>query len=140
MTTRRQSQSAEGITMRILHTMLRVKDLEESLKFYCEHLGMQLLRRSDYAGGEFTLAFLAYPGAGSHEIELTYNWDGRDYDIGTAYGHIAIGVEKIYEVCDRLRAAGVTITREPGPMKHGTTVIAFINDPTGYPIELIERS
>lgn len=123
--------------MRILHTMLRVKDLEESLDFYCNKLGMALERRSEYPGGQFTLAFVGY-GDG-HQIELTYNWDGRDYEIGTGYGHVAIAVEDIYGVCDRLEAAGVAITRRPGPMKHGTTVIAFVRDPTGYPIELIQR-
>jgi len=139
--------------VRILHTMLRVKNLEESLAFYCGHLGMELRRRTDYPGGQFTLAFVGYPESNvespqggaerpkrdSHEIELTYNWDGRDYEIGTAFGHVAIGVTDIHAVCDRLRAAGVAITREPGPMKHGSTVIAFVRDPTGYPIELIER-
>ena len=125
--------------MRILHTMLRVKDLDESIAFYCGQLGMELRRRSDHPGGEFTLAFVGYPGDGSHEIELTHNWDGRDYEIGTGFGHVAIAVHDIHSVCDRLRAAGVAVTREPGPMKHGSTVIAFIRDPTGYPIELIER-
>ncbi|HEY2772668.1 MAG TPA: lactoylglutathione lyase [Candidatus Binatia bacterium] len=125
--------------MRILHTMLRVKNLDESLAFYCGQLGMTLKRRSDYPGGQFTLAFVGYHGENAHEIELTWNWDGRDYEIGTAYGHVALAVEDIYEVCERLRSAGVPITREPGPMKHGTTVIAFIHDPTGYPVELIQR-
>lgn len=124
--------------MKILHTMLRVRNLEESLAFYCGQLGMELRRRSDYPGGEFTLAFVGYPEE-VHEIELTWNWDGRDYEIGTAYGHIALGFPDIYAVCERLRAAGVPITREPGPMKHGSTVIAFVRDPTGYPIELIQR-
>jgi lactoylglutathione lyase len=125
--------------MKILHTMLRVHDLDESLAFYCGQLGMELRRRSEYPGGQFTLAFVGYPGDGSHEIELTWNWDGRAYEMGTAFGHIALGVEDIHAVCDRLRAAGIVITREPGPMKHGSTVIAFIRDPSGYPIELIER-
>ncbi|MFN2375182.1 MAG: lactoylglutathione lyase [Candidatus Binatia bacterium] len=125
--------------MKILHTMLRVKNLDESIAFYCEHLGMELRRRSDYPGGEFTLAFVGYPGEEAHEIELTWNWDGRDYEMGTAFGHVAIGVTDIRSVCDRLRAAGVSITREPGPMKHGSTVIAFVRDPSGYAIELIER-
>ncbi len=124
--------------MRILHTMLRVKDLDESLAFWCGQLGMELRRRTDYPGGEFTLAFVGYPGE-AHEIELTHNWDGREYEIGTAFGHVAVGVSDIRGVCERLRAAGVTITREPGPMKHGSTVIAFVRDPTGYPVELIER-
>jgi len=125
--------------MKVLHTMLRVKDMEESIAFYCNQLGMELKRRSDYAGGQFTLAFVGYPGDASHEIELTYNWDDRDYEIGTAFGHLAIGVPDIRAVCDRLRNAGAPITREPGPMKHGSTVIAFVQDPTGYSIELIER-
>lgn len=125
--------------MRILHTMLRVRDLDESIAFYCGQLGMELKRRSDYPGGEFTLAFVGYAGADGHEIELTHNWDGREYEIGTAFGHVAIAVEDIYAVCEKLKAAGVAITREPGPMKHGSTVIAFIRDPTGYPIELIQR-
>lgn len=124
--------------MRILHTMLRVKDLDASLAFWCGQLGMELRRRTDYPGGEFTLAFVGYPGE-EHEIELTHNWDGRDYEVGTAFGHVAIAVSDIHGVCDRLRAAGVPITREPGPMKHGTTVIAFVRDPNGYPVELIER-
>ena len=126
--------------MKILHTMLRVKDLDESIDFYCRHLGMELRRRADYPGGEFTLAFVGFPGENSHEIELTWNWDGRDYEIGTAVGHVAIAVSDIRSVCDRLRAAGIPITREPGPMKHGSTVIAFLRDPTGYPIELIDHS
>jgi lactoylglutathione lyase len=125
--------------MRILHTMLRVKNLDESIAFYCGQLGMELRRRSDYPGGEFTLAFVGYPGEEAHEIELTWNWDGRDYEMGTAFGHVAIGVADIRSMCDRLRAAGVPITREPGPMKHGSTVIAFVRDPSGYAIELIER-
>jgi lactoylglutathione lyase len=126
--------------MKFLHTMLRVKDLDESIEFYCGKLGMELRRRTDYPGGEFTLAFVGIPGENGHEIELTWNWDGRDYEVGTGFGHVALGVEDIRQLCDRLRADGVPITREPGPMKHGSTVIAFIRDPTGYPIELIERT
>jgi len=125
--------------MKMLHTMLRVKDLDASIDFYCRHLGMELRRRKDYPGGEFTLAFLGYPGSDSHELELTWNWDGRDYEIGSAYGHVALATDDIHGLCERLRAAGVPITREPGPMKHGSTVIAFIRDPTGYPIELIQE-
>ncbi len=126
--------------MRILHTMLRVSDLDRSLGFYCDVLGMKLLRRKDYPDGKFTLAFV---GCGSESegavIELTYNW-GRDrYDVGDGYGHVAIGVDDIHATCERLRAAGARITREPGPMKHGTTVIAFLEDPDGYKIELIEE-
>jgi lactoylglutathione lyase len=126
--------------MRILHTMLRVGDLERSIRFYSEVLGMQLLSRKDYPDGKFTLAFLGYGKNPEHaEIELTYNWGVDQYDLGTAFGHIALGVEDIYGACERIRAAGGPITREPGPMKHGTTVIAFVQDPDGYKIELIER-
>jgi lactoylglutathione lyase len=125
----------------MLHTMLRVGDLDRSIAFYTKILGMTLLRRKDYPTGEFTLAFLGYGPEDTHTVlELTYNW-GRDrYDLGDAYGHIALGVEDIYATCERLRAAGAKITREPGPMKHGTTVIAFIEDPDGYKVELIEES
>lgn len=131
-----------GGTPRFLHTMLRVRDLDKSLDFYTRLLGMRLLRKQDFPGGEFTLAFLGYGPEETHTVlELTHNW-GRedDYDKGDGYGHIAIGVEDIYGACERLKAEGVTITREPGPMKHGTTVIAFIEDPDGYKIELIQRS
>jgi lactoylglutathione lyase len=125
--------------MRILHTMIRVNDLEESLKFYCEKLGMTLLRKKDYPSGRFTLAFVGYgPESENAVIELTYNWDTHSYDLGNAFGHIALGVENIYETCDDLRAKGVKIVREPGPMKHGGSEIAFIEDPNGYRIELIE--
>lgn len=127
--------------MRFLHTMLRVKDLDASLRFYTEQLGMKLLRRSDYPAGEFTLAFVGYGDEKDHTVvELTYNWGRSDYTLGDAFGHLAIGVDDIHATCERLRAAGVPITREPGPMKHGSTVIAFIEDPNGYKIELIERS
>lgn len=126
--------------MRILHTMLRVGNLERSIAFYTEILGMTLLRQKDYPGGEFTLAFLGYGPEDTHPaIELTYNW-GRDaYELGDAFGHIALGVEDIYATCEEIRSAGGVISREPGPMKHGTTVIAFVEDPDGYKIELIER-
>jgi lactoylglutathione lyase len=121
--------------------MLRVKDLEASLCFYTEQLGMKLLRRHDYPEGEFTLAFVGYGDETHHSVlELTYNWGRHDYQLGDAFGHVAIGVDDIYATCQRLRAQGVPITREPGPMKHGSTVIAFIEDPSGYKIELIERS
>jgi lactoylglutathione lyase len=124
----------------MLHTMLRVNDLEESLKFYCENLGMKLLRKHDFPSGEFTLAFVGYGDErDSTVIELTYNYGVKQYDIGSAYGHIALGVDDIYKTCERLKAAGVKISREPGPMKHGSTVIAFIEDPNGYKIELIEH-
>ncbi|HNN95799.1 MAG TPA: lactoylglutathione lyase [Pseudomonadota bacterium] len=126
--------------MRILHTMLRVNNLDESLAFYCDALGMQLLRRKDYPGGEFTLAFVGYgPESDQAVLELTYNWGKSQYELGTAFGHIALGVSDIYKTCEVLRAKGVKIVREPGPMKHSTTVIAFIEDPNGYRIELIEE-
>ncbi len=124
--------------MRLLHTMIRVGDLDESIRFYTEQLGMSLRSRKDYPGGRFTLAFLRDAGGG-HEIELTHNWDRKDYDHGDAFGHLAFAVEDIVSVCERMRSAGVPITREPGPMKHGSTVIAFVRDPDGYAIELIER-
>jgi len=121
--------------MRLLHTMLRVGDLDRSLAFYTEILGMRLLRRKDYPGGRFTLAFLGYcDEADGAVLELTHNWDTSSYEIGTAYGHIAIAVEDIYSVCERIREQGGQIVREPGPMKHGTTVIAFIEDPDGFKI------
>ena len=126
--------------MRILHTMLRTGDLDRSIRFYTEVLGMKLLSRKDYPDGKFTLAFLGYGRNPEHaEIELTHNWGVDKYELGTAYGHVALGVEDIYKVCDQIRAAGGTITREPGPMKHGTTVIAFVVDPDGYKVELIEE-
>jgi lactoylglutathione lyase len=120
--------------------MLRVGDLDASIRFYTEQLGMKLLRRNDYPDGKFTLAFVGYGDESDHTVlELTYNW-GRDaYTLGDAFGHVALGVSDIYAACDRLRAGGVKITREPGPMKHGTTVIAFVEDPDGYKIELIQR-
>jgi lactoylglutathione lyase len=127
--------------MQLLHTMIRVNDLDESLHFYCERLGMTLLRKQDYPGGRFTLAFVGYGDERAHTVvELTYNWDTHHYDIGTGFGHLAIGVPDIYAACDRLRAQGVKIVREPGPMKHGGTEIAFIEDPNGYRIELIQRA
>ncbi len=126
--------------MRLLHTMLRVGDLDESLKFYCELLGMTLLRKKDYPGGEFTLAFIGYGDESDHTvIELTYNWGKNDYSLGDAYGHIAIGVDDIYATCQEIRDRGGKITREPGPMKHGSTVIAFVEDPNGYKVELIQQ-
>ena len=126
--------------MRFLHTMIRVGNLEKSIKFYTENFGMKLLRQKDYPGGKFTLAFIGFGEEESHTvIELTHNWETESYDLGNGFGHFALGVEDIYAVCDKLREDGVTITREPGPMKHGTTVIAFVKDPDGYSIELIER-
>jgi len=125
--------------MRLLHTMLRVKNLEESLNFYCNILGMKLLRQKDYPGGKFTLAFIGYGNESENTVlELTYNWDTDKYDLGNAYGHIALGVDDIYSTCEKIKAQGGTVTREPGPMKHGSTVIAFIEDPNGYKVELIE--
>lgn len=125
---------------RLLHTMLRVLDLEKSLDFYTRLLGMRLLRRSDYEGGRFTLAFVGYGDESDTAVlELTHNWDQKEpYEIGTAYGHIALGVPDIYATCETLAAEGVKIPRPPGPMKHGSTVIAFIEDPDGYKVELIE--
>ena len=125
--------------MRILHTMLRVGDLDRSLAFYCDVLGMKLLRRTDYPSGEFTLAFVGY-GAESDTavLELTHNWGRASYTLGDAYGHVALGVDDIYATCEAIRAKGGKITREPGPMKHGTTVIAFVEDPDGYKVELIQ--
>jgi lactoylglutathione lyase len=129
------------MVVRLLHTMLRVKDLDASLRFYTEQLGMKLLRRNDYPEGRFTLAFVGYGDESDHSVvELTYNWGRDDYQLGDAFGHLAIGVDDIHAACERLRAQGVRITREPGPMKHGHTVIAFVEDPNGYKIELIERA
>ncbi|OXR49056.1 MULTISPECIES: lactoylglutathione lyase [unclassified Pusillimonas] len=126
--------------MRMLHTMLRVGNLDQSLAFYTEVMGMKLLRRKDYPEGKFTLAFVGYqPEDEGAVIELTHNWDTDHYDLGTGYGHIALEVEDAYATCDAIRARGGKIVREAGPMKHSTTVIAFIEDPDGYKIELIER-
>ena len=125
--------------MRMLHTMLRVGDLDKSIAFYCDILGMKLLRRKDYPGGEFTLAFVGYGEEKDNTvIELTYNWGVSEYDLGKGYGHIALGVDDIYGTCDRIKEQGGKVSREPGPMKHGTTVIAFVEDPDGYKIELIQ--
>lgn len=131
----------EAAGFRLLHTMIRVLDLKKSLDFYTRHLGMKVLRRQDYPGGRFTLAFIGYGDESDHTvIELTHNWDQKEpYSIGTGYGHMAIGVPDIFGVCERMRASSIKIIREPGPMKHGTTVIAFIEDPDGYKVELIER-
>jgi len=128
--------------MRILHTMLRVGNLERSIGFYTKVLGMQLLRTSENPEYKYSLAFLGYEGGNpaQAEIELTYNWGVESYDHGNAYGHIAIGVPDAYAACERIRAAGGQVTREPGPVKGGTTVIAFVTDPDGYKIELIERA
>ena len=126
--------------MRILHTMLRVGDLEKSLSFYTEVLGMKLLRRIDYPDGKFTLAFVGFTDEQHGAvIELTYNWGVAKYELGNAYGHIAIEVEDAYEACDKIRQRGGRIVREAGPMKHGSTVIAFVEDVDGYKIELIQK-
>ncbi len=126
--------------MRILHTMLRVGDLEKSLDFYINVLGMHLLRRKDYPEGKFTLAFVGYQEEDEGAvIELTHNWDTSSYDLGTGYGHIALEVEDAYEACESIKTRGGKVTREAGPMKHGQTVIAFVEDPDGYKIELIQR-
>ncbi len=124
-----------------LHVMIRVLDLEKSLEFYCQHLGLTLLRKSDYPEGRFTLAFLGYGDeSDSTVIELTHNWDRTEpYAIGEAFGHLAIGVKDIYQICDSLEKNGVDIPRKPGPMKGGTTILAFARDPDGYMIEFIER-
>ena len=125
--------------MRLLHTMIRVADLDASLAFYCDVLGMKLLRREDYPEGEFTLAFVGYTEESQGAVlELTHNWGTASYDHGSAYGHIAIGVDNVYAACDRIREAGGKIVREAGPMKGGTTVIAFVEDPTGYKVELLQ--
>jgi lactoylglutathione lyase len=119
--------------------MLRVSDLEASLRFYCEVLGMKLIRQQDFPDGKFTLAFVGYGSeADSTVIELTHNWDTSAYTIGDAYGHIAIGVDDIYATCEQISAKGGKVVRAPGAMKHGTTVIAFVEDPTGYKVELIQ--
>lgn len=126
--------------MRLLHTMLRVGDLDRSLAFYTEVLGMRLLRRQDYPEGRFTLAFVGYEDESEGAvIELTHNWDTSSYELGNAYGHIALAVPDAYKACDDARARGGKVVREAGPMKHGKTVIAFIEDPDGYKVELIER-
>lgn len=124
--------------MRLLHTMLRVGDLDRSIAFYTEVLGMRLLRRKDYPQGKFTLAFVGY-GEEDHNtvIELTYNWDSDGYELGTGFGHLAIEVDDVYEAAERIRANGGKILREAGPMNAGSTIIAFVEDPDGYPIELI---
>lgn len=126
--------------MRMLHTMLRVGNLEQSLAFYTEVLGMSLLRQRDYEEGRFTLAFVGYGSETENTVlELTHNWDTSSYELGNAYGHIAIAVEDAYQACDEIKARGGKVVREAGPMKGGTTVIAFVEDPDGYKIELIQQ-
>lgn len=125
--------------MKLLHTMIRVNDLDESIRFYCDLLGMKLLRKKEYPSGRFTLAFVGYGDEAENAVvELTYNWDTHQYDVGNGFGHIAVGVQDIYGTCETLRGKGAKITREPGPMKHGSTEIAFVEDPNGYKIELIQ--
>jgi lactoylglutathione lyase len=126
--------------MRILHTMLRVGDLEKSIDFYTNVLGMKLLRRKDYPDGKFTLAFLGYDTEDKTAVlELTYNWGVEGYELGTAYGHIAVEVDDAYKACEAVKAQGGKVTREAGPMKHGSSVIAFVQDPDGYKIEFIQK-
>lgn len=126
--------------MRILHTMLRVGDLDWSLAFYTEVLGMKLLRRKDYPDGKFTLAFVGYgPESSEAALELTFNWDTRSYDLGAGFGHVAIEVDDAHAACAEIKRRGGVVTREAGPMKHGTTVIAFVQDPDGYKVELIQK-
>jgi lactoylglutathione lyase len=125
--------------MRFLHTMLRVGDLQRSIDFYTKVLGMKLLRTTDRPEQKYTLAFVGYGSNPEHaELELTYNYGVDKYELGTAYGHLAIGVDDVHAACDRIRVSGGTITREPGPVKGGTTMIAFVQDPDGYKIELIQ--
>lgn len=124
--------------MRLLHTMLRVGNLEQSLEFYIELLGMKLLRKKDYPEGKFTLAFVGYDSEQNQAvIELTHNWETQSYLLGNGFGHIAIEVDNVYQACEAIRKKGGKITREPGPMKHGDTVLAFVEDPDGYKIELL---
>ena len=125
---------------RYLHTMLRVGDLERSIRFYTSLFGMKELRRNDVPDGKYTLVFLGYGGEDSHTVlELTYNYGVEKYEVGTAFGHLAVGMPDVYGACEKMRAAGAKITREPGPVKFGTTVIAFVEDPDGYKIELVQR-
>ena len=126
--------------MRLLHTMIRVGDLDRSIRFYTDVLGMQLLRRKDYPEGKFTLAFVGYGPETEHAvIELTHNWDTKQYDLGDGFGHIALEVDDAYAACAEIKKRGGKVVREAGPMKHGTTVIAFVEDPDGYKIELIQK-
>jgi len=126
--------------MRILHTMLRVGDLDRALDFYVEVLGMRVLRRKEYPGGRFTNVFVGYGDEASAAVlELTHNWDTRTYDLGSGYGHVAIEVDDAYQACEEVKKRGGKVTREAGPMKHGTTVIAFVEDPDGYKIEFVQK-
>lgn len=127
--------------MKILHTMIRVADLDRSIAFYTQVLGMRLLSRKDYPGGRFTLAFVGYGEDGeAPSIELTHNWDTASYELGNGFGHIALGVDDAYAMCATIKARGGKVTRDAGPMQHGTTVIAFAEDPDGYKIELIQNA
>ena len=127
--------------MRVLHTMIRVGDLDRSVRFYTDVLGMQLLRKKDYPDGKFTLAFVGYGPESEHAVvELTYNWDTHEYNLGNGFGHIALEVDDAYAACAQIKKLGGKVTREAGPMKHGTTVIAFVEDTDGYKIELIQKS
>jgi len=141
-TATRAAAAVEPGTSRLLHTMLRVKDLDKSLQFYTEQLGMKLLRKRDYPTGKFTLAFVGYGDeTDSTVVELTHNWDQKEpYSLGSGFGHLAVGVPDVYKACERLASAGVKIPRPAGPMAHGGSVIAFIEDPDGYRIELIQRA
>ena len=126
--------------MRMLHTMIRVGNLQRSIDFYTQVLGMKLLRQSEYASGRFTNTFVGYDDESKASVlELTYNWDTDKYDMGNGYGHVAIEVDDAYKTCDEIKKRGGKVTREPGPMKHGTTVIAFAEDPDGYKIEFVQR-
>jgi len=126
--------------MRLLHTMIRVGDLDRSIAFYTDILGMKVLRRRDYPDGKFTLAFVGYGDEADHTvIELTHNWETSAYEIGNGFGHLAVAVPDAYKACEMVKAKGGKVTREAGPMKHGTTVIAFVEDPDGYKIEFIQR-
>ena len=127
--------------MRLLHTMIRVGDLDRSIAFYTQVLGMKELRRKDYPDGRFTLAFVGYGDEADHTvIELTHNWDTKSYEIGTGFGHLAVGVPDAYKACEEVAAKGGKVTRPAGPMKHGGSVIAFVEDPDGYKIEFIQRA
>ena len=126
--------------MRVLHTMIRVGDLERSIKFYTDVLGMKLLRKKDYPDGKFTLAFVGYGPESQHAvIELTYNWDTHQYNLGNGFGHVALEVDDAYAACAEIKKRGGKVVREAGPMKHGTSVIAFVEDPDGYKIELVQK-
>lgn len=126
--------------MRLLHTMIRVGDLQRSIDFYTQVLGMRLLRKTDYPSGRFTNAFVGYDEESRAAVlELTHNWDTKTYDMGSGFGHVAVEVEDAYKACEEVKKRGGKVSREPGPMKHGTTVIAFVEDPDGYKIEFVQR-